>query len=82
MGFIENYRKARDEEPGWEFEVIGKTVVCPHCGSTFFEDRSAQLNTRGMTFLGLDWANATAVVLECVVCGRLEWFMPDPNKKR
>jgi len=80
MGFIDNYRKARDGVPGWEFALYGQKVTCSHCGSTFFEDRRAQLNTAGLTFLKLDWANESATVLVCMSCGRLEWFLSDPEK--
>ena len=40
-----------------------------------FDERSAQLNTMGLTFLDLDWANRSATVLVCKVCGHLEWFL-------
>ena len=49
-------------------------LVCPHCGKDAFIQRSIMLNTQGLTFLQLDWLNQNANVLECVECGRLEWF--------
>ena len=38
------------------YEAGGKRVVCPHCGAAEFAESRAQLNTAGMTFVGLDWA--------------------------
>ncbi|MCL2883310.1 MAG: DNA-binding protein [Coriobacteriia bacterium] len=80
MGFISSYKKARAGEPGDEFVVQGTKVSCPHCGSTHFDKRNAQLNTAGLTFLGLDWTNTTASVLVCASCGRLEWFIKEPEQ--
>ena len=76
MGFFSEFRKARNGEPaGEECVVAGKQLVCPHCGGKRFEQAEAQLNTPGLTFLNLDWANRTATVFECVSCGRIEWFI-------
>ena len=33
---------------------------CPICGCEEFYDRKSLLNTAGMTYLGLDWANDEA----------------------
>lgn len=65
-----------DEPAG--FAVGGRQVTCPHCGQTEFAKGSAMLNTAGMTFLGLDWANKTATTLICAECGRIEWFAQEP----
>ena len=61
----------------YQVVIHGKPLVCPHCGGTAFDQREAQLNTAGMTFLKLDWMNKSATVFHCQVCGRLEWFL-DP----
>ncbi len=66
------------EPTGDAFEVAGKPVRCLHCGHHFVEGR-AQLNTAGLSFLNLDWANKTAATLACVGCGRIEWFLADPE---
>jgi predicted nucleic-acid-binding Zn-ribbon protein len=65
--------------PG-KFEVEGKAVKCSHCGAETFAEGEALLNTVGMTFFGLDWANKTATTLMCSVCGRIEWFGQKPTK--
>lgn len=56
------------------FERAGRTVTCSHCGGTNFEKSSALLNSRGLTFLDLDWANASADIYLCKQCGHIEWF--------
>jgi predicted nucleic-acid-binding Zn-ribbon protein len=61
------------------FEVAGKPVRCPHCGGEHFIEGRAQLNTAGLTFVGLDWANRSAATLACTECGRIEWFLADPE---
>jgi predicted nucleic-acid-binding Zn-ribbon protein len=63
------------------FEVAGRPVRCPHCGGEHFLEGRAQLNTAGLTFLNLDWANRSAATLACVGCGRLEWFLADPEER-
>jgi len=75
MGFFNNFSKSnKEKEPSPYFVVMGFPVKCSHCGSNEFYEREAQLNTAGMTFLNLDWANDSARVLVCKSCGKLEWF--------
>ena len=74
--------KAMNSGPAGEpFEVAGYPVRCPHCGGERFVEGRAQLNTAGLTFLNLDWANRSAATLACVACGRLEWFLADPEER-
>ena len=69
------------EGPGPDrYEVEDKPVRCPHCGHDRFAEGEAMLNTVGMTFIGLDWANRTASTLMCAECGRIEWFGQKPMK--
>ncbi|MBQ0866975.1 hypothetical protein KBZ21_34055 [Streptomyces sp. A73] len=49
-------------------------LLCPLCRGTLFWDREVQLNTAGMSFLNLDWANASATGVQCADCSRLELF--------
>ena len=72
MGFLDAIESWADGE---EYAESGRRVVCSHCGSTTFEKSDAQLNTAGLTFLGLDWANRSATVYACANCGHLEWFL-------
>lgn len=66
-------------EPG-NFQVDNKKIECPHCGNDKFARSSAQLNSTGMTFVGLDWADRSATTLACTQCGRIEWFLRRPEK--
>lgn len=72
-GFFESFNRGLKGD--YEYEIAGKKVVCPHCGGVTFDEGVAQLNTRGATFVGLDWANQNAECLVCKTCGHIEWFM-------
>ena len=69
-----------DTPAGERYTVAGKTVVCTHCSHDRFVEGRAQLNTAGLTFFNLDWANRTAATLTCASCGRIEWFLADPEE--
>lgn len=58
-------------------EVAGHRLVCPICGSDTFVERRSLLNTRGLTFFGLDWANRAAMNYICATCGYIMWFLSD-----
>ena len=76
MGFVSEFKKAVSGEPaGDRFTIVGKPLVCSHCGGDRFFVSRAQLNTAAMTFLGFDWADESATVYECTACGKLEWFL-------
>lgn len=55
--------------------VRNQQVVCPFCRFDQFWERQIKLNTAGMSFLGLDWANKSATGLICAQCGHIEMFM-------
>lgn len=57
-----------------EYEVNGIKIVCTVCGNAHFEPGEAQLNTAGLTFLNLDWANNSASTLMCKRCTHIMWF--------
>ncbi len=59
-------------------EVSGHKLICPICGGERFAERRSLLNTRGLTFLGLDWANRAAVNYICANCGYIMWFLLKP----
>ncbi len=65
-----------------KYRLAEKDVTCPHCGHNEFDQAIALLNTPGMTFMGLDWANRTATVLSCRKCGKIEWFLRAPEEIR
>lgn len=63
------------EEPVRVLMESGKELTCLICGGNRFYKREALLNTPGMTFLKLDWANATANCRVCSDCGYIHWFL-------
>ena len=62
------------------YRIGGKPIVCPQCGHNQFDQAAVLLNTPGMTFFNLDWANRTATVLSCRQCGRIEWYLQQPEE--
>ena len=85
MGIWEGLKrasKATAEEPAPpKYFAGGKQILCDHCGSDQFGEGRAQLNTAGMTLLGMDWANQSATTLTCNVCGRIHWFATNPERR-
>lgn len=75
VGFISSFKRGLSGDDS--YEAAGRQVECAHCGSVDFEQSTAQLNTAGLTFLGLDWANRNATILVCKECGHIEWFLSD-----
>ncbi len=65
---------------GKRFILEGKPITCPHCGHGFFIKGSALLNTAGRTFFNLDWTDKSATTLACAECGRVEWFLQEPDE--
>ncbi len=61
-----------------QYEVVGKPVICGHCGNDRFAVRQAQLNTAMASFLDMDFLNKSAWVLTCVDCNRISWFGQEP----
>ncbi|TDB36805.1 MAG: DNA-binding protein [Actinobacteria bacterium] len=76
-GIIEHFKRGYEGDA--RYSVAGKGVVCSHCGGNEFDAGAALLNTRGMTFLNLDWANRNATLLICTNCSHIEWFLEDPD---
>ena len=75
MGFFSEFAKAaRGGEAGDRYLVAGREVTCPHCGGTRFFEGDALLDSRGASFVGLDWASKGAVTLTCCACGHVAWF--------
>ncbi len=55
--------------------VAGKKLECTICKSTLFWTRKTLMNTVGMSFLNLDWANKNATNYVCDNCGYVHWFI-------
>ena len=64
------------------FALYGKPIVCPHCGHDRFIRGSAVLTTAGMMFFQLAWTDRSATTLACSDCGRIEWFLEEPDEVR
>ena len=62
------------EEPVPVLMESGKELSCVVCGGNRFYKREILMNTPGMTFFKLDWANATATCRICGDCGYIHWF--------
>jgi len=63
--------------------AIGNTdIQCPICRYDSFSKDYRQLNSRGATFLGLDWANRNATILVCDNCTHISWFMNDIQPRK
>ncbi len=75
----EKYQKQREEEmKGKKYSTAkGIEITCLQCKNPFFHKGKALLNTRGMTFFGLDWLDQAAVILICAECGFIHWFSKD-----
>ncbi|MFC0861529.1 hypothetical protein ACFHYQ_04375 [Sphaerimonospora cavernae] len=52
----------------------GQELSCDTCGHQIFEQHNWKLQTTGMTFMNLDWANRDAVCFVCTACRRIHWF--------
>jgi len=56
-------------------EVDGHRLKCPVCGHAQFWSRRTLMNTPGMTFFGIEWANQQAQNYICDSCGYVMWFL-------
>jgi predicted nucleic-acid-binding Zn-ribbon protein len=54
-----------------------RPFTCHVCRGEQFIDRDIQLNTSGMEFLGIEWANRSATGLICSTCGYVHMFVND-----
>jgi hypothetical protein len=53
----------------------GAPLSCLVCGGQAFARREVKLNTSGMSFLGLDWANRSGDGAVCRACGFVHTFL-------
>lgn len=54
--------------------IKNKKLICPICENDHFIETRAQLNTRAMSFLDLDWANKQGTCYVCSDCTYIFWF--------
>ena len=55
--------------------VDGHKLTCPVCKHDTFWYRRTLMNTPGMTFWGIEWANQQAENYVCGSCGYVMWFL-------
>ncbi len=55
--------------------VHNRPLRCLVCGCGEFWDREVKLNSSGMEFLNLAWANQSALGLLCANCGYVHEFV-------
>jgi len=55
--------------------IKGNKLTCSVCKNDKFWFRETLMNTPGMTFLGLEWANKKAQNYICDHCGYVHWFL-------
>lgn len=64
-------------EAAQTWSIDGKSLICPICANETFWKRQTLMNTPGMTFFGIEWANRQAVNYVCNRCGYVFWFLRD-----
>lgn len=55
--------------------VLGRPLRCLVCGGATFDRREVKLNTSGMEWMGLGWANRSATGAVCATCGFVHEFL-------
>lgn len=79
MGIVSFYIFKRKAVIFLKYSAIGvPKIVCPCCENDTFKKDFRQLNSAGLTFFGLDWANKEATILICNRCSYILWFMHQP----
>ncbi len=67
--------------PSERFKVDGKRLHCLLCGHDRFVRGDARLYSTGMAWFNLTWTGASAVTLACERCGRVDFFLQDPEEE-
>jgi predicted nucleic-acid-binding Zn-ribbon protein len=57
------------------YQIKGHTLECPVCKNNTFWTRKTLMNTKGMTFFKVEWANKEADNYVCDNCGYVSWFI-------
>lgn len=61
--------------------VAGHALRCAICGGERFWKRKTLMNTPGMTFFGVEWANRQAENYVCERCGHVLWFLREESAR-
>ena len=73
MGLFSKKKEAK------QVSIKGQKLKCVVCNHDKFTFRTAQLNTSGMTSLGLDWLNDSAYCYVCENYTYIHWFTENNN---
>lgn len=66
---------SKEKEVKERFVGHGIKLECAICKNTEFWTRQTLMNTVGLSFFNLDWANKSATNYVCNKCGYVHWFM-------
>jgi len=55
--------------------ILRRPFTCRFCRGAQFWERAVKLNTGGLEFLGVEWANKTAEGVICTTCGLVHEFL-------
>ncbi|GGR20403.1 hypothetical protein [Streptomyces roseolus] len=55
--------------------IGNREIRCLTCGGDVFREREVKLNSTGMEFFNLAWANESATGLICWSCGYVQLFV-------
>jgi hypothetical protein len=58
-----------------EVVVAGRPLRCLVCSGRAFARREVKMNTTGMSFMNLDWANRSGDGAVCRTCGFVHTFL-------
>jgi hypothetical protein len=62
------------------YRAGGRSLACSACGGQTFARGTAQLQSAGMSFIGLEWTQKEATTLACATCSRVEFFLDAPDE--
>jgi hypothetical protein len=68
------------EKKGANVQRAGYDLKCPICNGETFYHREAQLNTRVLSFLDLDWVNPRGDCYICENCRHILWFFGEDER--
>lgn len=66
---------SKEKEVKEHYVKKGLKLECVICKKSQFWTRQTLMNTAGMSFMNLDWANKSATNYVCNNCGYVHWFL-------
>lgn len=68
-----------DREPQ-RYSAAGRPIRCPHCDGVLFLASEFLNDSRGASFMGLEWLSPGATALTCVECTAMQLFAARPTR--